>query len=151
MGIVREADGRFAVGNVSNPSGINQWTRRREVEQLWLRLLDEVDVERGRSRIETILDRLIAEAEAGRSWAMGMVLDRVLPPIRRDEIEVGAQSVAGPHLAPFTTEVEIKDHAVEELSKRLSALAERHPHHERSSLDKGCDSTRVLIDERGSV
>jgi hypothetical protein len=45
------------------------------VEQLGLALLNEVDLERGRSRIELILDRLIAEAEAGKSWAIGMVLD----------------------------------------------------------------------------
>lgn len=47
MGIVRNGNGTFALGNVSNPSGINQWTRRREIDQLWYRLLDEVDVERG--------------------------------------------------------------------------------------------------------
>ena len=88
MRIVRNSNGTFAPGNVSNPAGANQWTRRREVEQLWLRLLDEVNVEQGRSRIELILDRLIQEAEAGRSWAIGMVLDRILPPIRRGEIEV---------------------------------------------------------------
>ena len=107
MGIVRAADGTFASGNVSNPSGINQWTRRREVEQLWLKLLDEVDVERGRSRIEFILDRLITEAEAGRSWAIGMVLDRILPATRRDEVEVSA-SFGGPYLEPFMSTDEVE-------------------------------------------
>ena len=69
MGISRNSNGTFAPGNISNPAGTNQWSRRREVEQLWLQLLGEVNVEQGRSRIEVILDRLVTEAEAGRSWA----------------------------------------------------------------------------------
>lgn len=45
-----------------------------------------------------ILDRLIFEAEAGKSWAIGMVLDRILPASRRDEVELAAQCVHGPHI-----------------------------------------------------
>ena len=37
-----------------------------------------------------------------------MLLDRILPPIRREEIEVGPASVEGPYRGPFMSSEEIE-------------------------------------------
>jgi hypothetical protein len=67
-------------GEVRNPEGINQYTYRRQAE---------VDLERwcrqyGRDLIEKVLNLALE----GKSWAVKLMIDRILPVVHRHEIEL---------------------------------------------------------------
>jgi hypothetical protein len=67
-------------GEVRNPQGRNQYTYRREAErdlERWCR-------KHGRELIEKLLD----EARAGRSWAMKLALERILPVVQEHKITI---------------------------------------------------------------
>jgi hypothetical protein len=68
---------RVKPGEVKNPTGINQYTYRREAEQH----LEEWCKEYGRELVRVIADA----ARAGKPWAAKLILDRVLPAVEKHE------------------------------------------------------------------
>jgi hypothetical protein len=70
-------------GEVRNPEGRNQYSYRRDAEiQLNQLLREKAD---GVTRSEQIIDRLLADAEKGKPYALKLVLDRILPAVTQHE------------------------------------------------------------------
>jgi len=67
-------------GEVLNPTGINQFTYKRDAEKnlnAWCK-------EHGRELVEKICD----EAKRGKPWAAKLMLDRILPTVQKHEVSV---------------------------------------------------------------
>jgi hypothetical protein len=106
-------------GESGNPSGRNFATYRREVEQLLVDALEVIDDD-GRSQAKAILDRLLADAKAGKPHAMKLVLERILPAVTKAELELPGVDAAGLAIA---LEAE-RDAEWAEFSRRIDLL---HP------------------------
>ncbi len=67
----------IAPGEVRNPTGRNQYSYRNDAEKL----LDELakEVRNDKARLSQVLDRLFVDAERGQSYAMRLLIERVLP------------------------------------------------------------------------
>ena len=80
-------------GQVLIPSGRNQYTYCDEAERNLDRWLRQKYGDHTNS--EAIIDRLVEGAKRGRGYAMKLVLDRILPQVNMNEVEVPGTDVAG--------------------------------------------------------
>ena len=76
-------------GEVRNPAGRNGYSTNRLAKDELHRLLTQA-AEHGVSRLTAILERLITSAEAGKPWAIAMLLDRLVPKIEHHEHSIAA-------------------------------------------------------------
>lgn len=82
-------------GQVLNPTGINQYTYRKDAEATFDRLLRSV-AERGEGTVaEAILADLCEMAQEKNTWAIDRVLERILPKVDRHEVDINTPDAAG--------------------------------------------------------
>jgi hypothetical protein len=92
-------------GEVRNPSGINQYTYRKDAEATFERLLRSV-ADRGEMTVaEAILTDLVEMGQGKDKWAIDRVLERILPAVTKHEVDLpGADPAAlAARLAPSTS------------------------------------------------
>ncbi len=74
-------------GQTGNPTGVNQYTYRRNAEAS----LEKWCKEHG----DAVIERLVLDAQDGKGYAMALVLDRILPVVKHVELSVPGVDVSG--------------------------------------------------------